>query len=174
MAHWIVQANAAAWHQRAGQDVREWCVKRYRDRITPGDDLALWLTGGVGLAGVGRFTGVPYRWVDGTWHAPVDLVPLGTPVGRAELLSDPDFARSAILRMPGGANPFPVTDREWEAIRRRVPAARPPGRAADRSALHATGDEVEFPVALEEQEQREDRDDRQQRTGDHERVQRGL
>ncbi|GAB7051551.1 EVE domain-containing protein [Catenuloplanes indicus] len=120
MAHWLVQANVAAWRERADREVREWCVKRYRDRVTPGDDVVLWLTGGVGVVAVGRVTGVPYRWGDGSWHAPVEFSRrfFDAPVSRAELKGDPDFAGSAILRMPGAANPFPVTDREWQAIRK--------------------------------------------------------
>ena len=120
MAHWIVQASAAAWRDRTAGEVREWCVKRYRDRITPGDDLGLWLTTGIGLVATGRVTGLPYRWPDGTWHAPVTLVPLAGPVSRAELLADEDFAGSAILRMPGAANPFPVTTPEWRALQRHL------------------------------------------------------
>ncbi|MDP9795197.1 hypothetical protein J2S43_003709 [Catenuloplanes nepalensis] len=118
MAHWLVQANAAAWREREDREVREWCVKRYRDRVAAGDDIGLWLTGGVGLVAIGRVTGPPYRWADGSWHAPVEFARhfFDDPVSRAELLADPGFAGSAILRMPGAANPFPITDGEWRAL----------------------------------------------------------
>ena len=120
MAHWLVQANAAAWRDRADREVREWCVKRYRDRVTPGDDIALWLTGGIGVVATGRVTGPPYQWPDGSWHAPVDLPHrfFDAPVSRAVLKEDPAFAGSAILRMPGAANPFPLTEGEWQALQK--------------------------------------------------------
>jgi 5-methylcytosine-specific restriction enzyme A len=39
---------------------------------------------------------------------------------RSVLAADPNFADAAIIRMPGGGNPFPVTDPQWQAITSRV------------------------------------------------------
>jgi hypothetical protein len=47
---------------------------------------------------------------------------LGSPIPRADLKADPGFARSLILRMPGGGNPFPVTPEEWLALHSHIAA----------------------------------------------------
>lgn len=38
------------------------------------------------------------------------------PVPLSVLKADPRIAKSLFLRMPGGHNPFPVTDTEWSAL----------------------------------------------------------
>jgi hypothetical protein len=42
--------------------------------------------------------------------------PLEQPVPLSVLKDDPRIAKSLFLRMPGGHNPFPVTDTEWSAL----------------------------------------------------------
>jgi hypothetical protein len=47
MAHWLVQGNPAKWRAHDffadGNQLESWSITRYRDRIQPGDDVALWL-----------------------------------------------------------------------------------------------------------------------------------
>ncbi|MFI5842148.1 hypothetical protein ACIA8K_20785 [Catenuloplanes sp. NPDC051500] len=116
MAHWIFQSKPGT-----GLDPRR-CVKRYRSRIAAGDDIAFWQTGGVGLVGLGAIAGPPELDAEAGWTAPITLLRVfpEAPVPRAALLADPDFADSAILRMPGAASPFPVTGTEWAAILRHT------------------------------------------------------
>lgn len=109
---WLLQYNPA--HDRPG---RTWPIRRYRDRITPGDEVALWASGrNGGVVGFGIVTDVH----DGL----VDLEPVRTfPAIRRNLLkADPRFADALILRMPGGGNPFPLGGAQWQAIVDRAPA----------------------------------------------------
>jgi hypothetical protein len=49
-----------------------------------------------------------------------DGQPLGRPVLKPTLKADPRFAHAQILRNPRQANPFRVSDEEWEAISSRI------------------------------------------------------
>ena len=145
MAHWLLQCNPAHWRVReffdAGRTSTVWTVRRHRDRIAPGDDVGIWLSGRAGgVVAVGRVTGAPYYgeaapadekfWAGGhgrekeRWLMPVhfDRVFLDTPITRDELKADERFAGSLIIRMPRGSNPFPVEAAEWPAVAERVPA----------------------------------------------------
>ena len=144
MAHWLLQGNPAHWRIRDffmdGRTSTVWTVRRHRDRIARGDDVALWLSGTAGgVVAVGRVTGEPYHGVAapadekywaGThgrdrerWLVPVrfDRHFLDEPISRETLKADPRFAGALILRVPRGANPFPVEPAEWPAIAERVP-----------------------------------------------------
>lgn len=66
---------------------------------------------------------------------------------RAELTGAPEFVGASIIRMPGGGNPFPVSEAQWQAVesrRSRAAAGAPPasatrddpGRAAGRQPSH--------------------------------------
>jgi hypothetical protein len=116
VAHWIFQSRPGT-----GLDARR-CVKRHRSRLAPGDDVALWQTAGVGIVALGEIAGPPELDDESGWTAPITLLRTfsDAPVPRAALLADPDFAGSAILRMPGAASPFPVTDAEWAAVLRHT------------------------------------------------------
>jgi hypothetical protein len=52
MAHWLVQGNPAKWRAydffADGNQLESWSITRYRDRIQPGDGVALWLPGRMG------------------------------------------------------------------------------------------------------------------------------
>ena len=37
------------------------------------------------------------------------------------LVADPRFAGAAIIRMPGGGNPFPLTEAQWQALQSHLP-----------------------------------------------------
>jgi len=109
---WLLQYNPA--HEQPGD---HWPIRRYRDRITVGDEVALWASGpGGGVTGLGQVTAKS-----------ANTVQIGNvrtfPVIRRELLRDePRFANALILRMPGGGNPFPLDAAQWQAVADHVPA----------------------------------------------------
>jgi len=108
---WLLQYNPA--HERDNH----WPIRRYRDRIGPGDEVALWASGhDGGVTGLGQV-------VANTGGA-VEIENVRTfPVIRREVLKeDPRFANALIVRMPGGGNPFPLDPGQWQAISERVPA----------------------------------------------------
>jgi predicted RNA-binding protein with PUA-like domain len=45
---------------------------------------------------------------------------LNRPVLKSTLKADPRFADAQILKIPRAANPFPVSDEEWDAICSRI------------------------------------------------------
>lgn len=49
---------------------------------------------------------------------------LDSPILSEELAKDTRFVNALILRMPGGRNPFPLTEEEWHAIISRRPGRR--------------------------------------------------
>jgi len=109
---WLLQYNPA--HEQPGD---HWPIRRYRDRISVGDEVALWASGpGGGVSGLGQV-------VAKTGHA-VEIGNVRTfPVIRRDVLrGDPRFATALILRMPGGGNPFPLDADQWQAIAGHVPA----------------------------------------------------
>jgi predicted RNA-binding protein with PUA-like domain len=150
MARWILQCNLERYRLRDalrdGFDVKSWTVARYLKDIAPGDEVAMWLSGpGGGICVLGEVTSSAQRspeepdpyWVDPaeasnvSWHIGIRLAePLAEPIPRHVLVADPDFADAAIIRMPGGGNPFPVTDPQWQAI---VTRAASPARRRTRS-----------------------------------------
>jgi 5-methylcytosine-specific restriction enzyme A len=142
LAHWILQCNPERYRLgdalRDGFEIRSWTVSRYLREIAPSDEIAIWVAGSDGGVRVlGEVTSPaeqsaddpdPY-WVDPaesddvSWRVGVRLgEPLPEPIPRSMLAADPDFADAAIIRMPGGGNPFPVTDRQWQAIVSHTPA----------------------------------------------------
>jgi hypothetical protein len=109
---WLLQYNPA--HE---QHDAHWPIRRYRDRVAPGDEVALWASGhDGGVTGLGQ--------VVATTGGAVEIGNVRTfPVIRRETLKeDPRFAGALILRMPGGGNPFPLEPEQWRAITERVPA----------------------------------------------------
>lgn len=118
MARWLLQHNPARG-ACAGADGGDWVIRRYHERVTVGDDVALWLSGrDGGVIAIGAITGIPRRGVIGvsvTRSFPAEPIP------RAVLAADPRFRDALIIRMPAGGNPFPLTDAQWHAITDHAP-----------------------------------------------------
>jgi len=141
MAYWILQGNPEIYDTygalQAGT-IDTWRIARHLHDISPGDEFALWISGpGGGVSALGIVTEPPKRNTDPDrfWADPADGVKpawrvgirinrrLGSPIPRADLQADPRFAKSMILRMPGGGNPFQVTPDEWLVLQSRIAAA---------------------------------------------------
>jgi predicted RNA-binding protein with PUA-like domain len=142
MTYWILQANPARYRVAEAladaSSIRTWTVARYRRAIVPGDRFALWVSGARGgvyalgsvTAGAYFIPGDDRYWVNPAeaerpaWRVGIRIEEvLPTPILRAELAEDPAFAGASIIRMPGGGNPFPVTEPQWQAIESRRPGA---------------------------------------------------
>jgi hypothetical protein len=144
MAYWILQAKPEVYDALAAlgdaDSLDRWRIARYRDDIAPGDEFALWISGresGVYAFGVVTGPVVCDRDPDPFWQDPAEGSRLDWRVGikiqerlehpilRNDRRADPGFADAAILRMPGGGNPFPVTAAEWQILQsHRAPGAR--------------------------------------------------
>jgi predicted RNA-binding protein with PUA-like domain len=147
MAYWLLQCNESHWRIRDfftdGRTGTVWHIRQHWKRMSPGDGVAVWLSGkDGGVAAVGQVAGEPYQgtpeaadeqyWavdhrVKGErWLVPVEFSAHfpGHPIRRDVLEADPRFAHALILRMAGGRNPYPLEEGEWAAITERVP---PPG-----------------------------------------------
>lgn len=154
MAYWILQANPKSYRifdaLRDAAAIRTWTVARHRKDITTGDEFALWASGPKsGVYAFGVVTGSaeftpddpdPY-WtepVDATepvWHVGIKVTDvLEYPIPRREIAADPALADSAIIKMAGGGNPFPLDDLQWRAILAHQPGT--PGLKA-RAAVAA-------------------------------------
>ncbi|MBL7258417.1 EVE domain-containing protein [Paractinoplanes lichenicola] len=115
MAHWLLQHNPARGACGSG----DWTVRRYRELITAGDDVALWHSGpGGGVAAVGTIVDAPHDSVIGV-HFTREFA--SRPIPRETLKNDQRFSDALILRMAGGSNPFPLTPAQWQAIVERIP-----------------------------------------------------
>jgi hypothetical protein len=117
---WLLQYNPA--HEQPGT---RWPVRRYRDRIAAGDEVALWASGPEGgVTGFGQVGPLGGSEVGPAKGMTIEIENVRTfPVVRRDLLrEDPRFADALILRMPGGGNPFPLEPAQWQAIVERAPA----------------------------------------------------
>jgi EVE domain len=152
MAYWILQAKPEVYDALAAlgdaDSLDRWRIARHRDDIAPGDEFALWISGresGVYAFGVVTGPVVCDRDPDPFWQDPAEGSGLDWRVGikiqerpehpilRNDRRADPGFADAAILRMPGGGNPFPVTAAEWQILQsHRAPGASD-GRAPSTS-----------------------------------------
>ena len=150
MSRWILQCNLDRYRlldaMRDGFDVPSWTVAQHFKDMSPGDQVAIWISGPTGgVCAFGEITrGAQYSidepdpyWVDPpiegepAWNVGIQLdEPLPNLIPKSALMADPDFAKALIVRMPGGKNPFPVTDREWQAIVSRISS---PDRRRSRS-----------------------------------------
>ena len=137
MAYWILQANPDVYRifdaLEDAEAIRTWTVAHHRQVIAPGDEFALWASGPKG--GVCAFGVVtePAQFkpddLDPYWEGPAErnepewLIGIKVtdqikpPIPRSEIAADPALASMPIIRMPGGGNPFPVNEAQWQAIR---------------------------------------------------------
>jgi hypothetical protein len=164
MAHWLLQCNPVKWRIfdffAAGHELTSWDVKLNLDDIVVGDDICIWLTGRPGgVVALGRVTAEPVQLTEGEdddayWSDPADADPTGwslpialsrtflhDPVPRVLLARDSRFSDSLILRMPGGRNPFPLTDPQWTAVLDHASGHRD-GRIIDTSWQLHPGDTI--------------------------------
>ena len=125
MTYWILQGNPKIYDTSGALDagtIDRWRVKRYLNRISRGDEFALWVSGpGGGVVAMGAVTEPPEHdtdpdpfWVDSddgakpAWRIGIRISrQLTTPVQRTELQADPGFAGSAIIRMAGTTSAAP-------------------------------------------------------------------
>lgn len=133
--YWLLQCNPAvwdvwAWWQDNTMELDRWTVAIHHQDLRPGDRFAFWISGAAaGVYGLGEITSAVHRATnfDSYWKeqppSEADVVDLrfdrylfDAPITKERLQSDPDFARARILRMPGGANPFPLTPAEWHVL----------------------------------------------------------
>jgi hypothetical protein len=159
MAYWILQGKPETYDTSGALDagiIDRWRVRRNLSRISPGDEFALWVSGpGGGVVALGTVTESPEHdtdpdpfWVDSAegaelaWRIGIRISrQLTTPVQRTALLADPRFARSAIIRMLGGGNPFPVTPDEWLALQSHI-AHSQTGSLPDGPSQSATPEDI--------------------------------
>jgi predicted RNA-binding protein with PUA-like domain len=136
VAYWILQANPGIYRVfdalGDAEAIRTWTVAHHRQVIAPGDEFALWASGAKsGIYAFGLVT-EPAEFrpddPDPYWEGPVEenepewLIGLRVtdvlerPIPRNEIAADPALAGMLIIRMPGGGNPFPVDEAQWQAI----------------------------------------------------------
>jgi hypothetical protein len=136
MEYWVLQASPKLYRvidalANPGA-IREWIVARYFNRIAVGDEFAFWVSGS--QSGVYAFgvvtepTELKVAEPDPYWMGPDDGSPehligieitdrlLPHYIPRSKIKADPALANSLIIRMPGGGNPFPLNDVQWQAI----------------------------------------------------------
>jgi hypothetical protein len=137
MTHWLLQCN----HDRYDTNNLDWLTrwsffkKGLAAKLHPGDQVVIWLSGkAAGVYATAEVAeGEPYEDQTDTgfkraedigrlfWSVHLlDGQPLGRPVLKPTLKADPRFAHAQILRNPRQANPFRVSDEEWEAISSRI------------------------------------------------------
>lgn len=137
---WLLQANAKkwdiwSWWEDQHEDLGSWTIAIHTKDVRRNDDFALWISGPqAGVYAIGKLRSGyygPIRVGGGYWIDPppgdvygVDVEAthylFDHPILKSDLASDPDFAQSLVLRMPGTANPIPLESAEWQAIKRRI------------------------------------------------------
>jgi predicted RNA-binding protein with PUA-like domain len=137
VAYWILQANPDVYRifdaLEDAEAIRTWTVAHHRQVVVPGDEFALWASGPKGgVCAIGVVT-EPAQFrpddLDPYWEGPAErnepewLIGIKVtdqikpPIPRGEIAADPALASMPIIRMPGGGNPFPVNEAQWQAIR---------------------------------------------------------
>ncbi len=131
-AHWLFQAVPEYW-DLADNLTRTWSVGEedtwkvtaHRDRMQPGDQVALWTAGQqAAVLALAELTGRPFEdasaeWEQSDarrWHVPLRLTRvLDEPITRDELRADPVLQDLTVLRAPQGTN-FVVSRRAMGGI----------------------------------------------------------
>ncbi len=131
--HWLFQAVPDKWDLVANLrtwgigEEDTWTATRYRDRMRPGDLVALWSGGpNAGVYALAELTGVPYQdvapeWKGGpdteqSWGVPLRLTRvLETPVLRLELQQHPVLQHVPVLHFAQATN-FDLIQEQWTAL----------------------------------------------------------
>ena len=142
VACWVLKANPKIYDLRAalehGEEINGWTLhKTYRVQLmAPAQRCLLWLSGpdSPGVYAIGKITdfaeedgqgGGPY-WRDipkANRMVPVisiSVVGLGTPIARAELISDRRFADAEVIKMAAGSNPSYLNEAQLAAVKQRL------------------------------------------------------
>jgi hypothetical protein len=126
VACWVLKTSrppaeiAPGWRPGTEQELARCVRPSYRlDLMDAGQPCLLWLSGRrqPGVHALGLLAGPP----DVDAVVPVRLTLLAEPVGRAELLADPDARDAEVLRMPAGSNPSWLSRAQFAAVLARVP-----------------------------------------------------
>lgn len=165
--HWLLVSNPTkvwdvwGWWLAGNRNFDGWTVSKHWSDIAPGDDVALWISGknaGVYAVGTAASGAEPYTpdpddpfWIDPPDPSKTRYVRVNisrylfdAPIFREDLKQNPAFAGAFILRMPNGGNPSPLTDAEWDVVRRTANKANRSENSTDVSVLESPiGDEVE-------------------------------
>lgn len=139
MTHWLLQCNPDRYDTDHPDWLAYWGMARedLAAKLHPGDQVVIWKIGKTaGVYATAKVAeGEPYETEiepdAGFKHAEdigkrvwrVDLENgrrLNRPVLKSTLKADPRFADAQILKIPKAANPFPVSDEEWDAICSRI------------------------------------------------------
>lgn len=137
---WLLQCNPDKFDVFGMLDEGDvpkcWSVSRYLDDIRAGDRVVFWISGeAAGVYALGEVVGSPEPGVVDAYHVgddspawdtfvPIDLMVdlWDTPILRRDLKSDPRFAEESIIKVPGAANPHPLSAKGFQAILERITA----------------------------------------------------
>ena len=123
MNYWLWQANPAIYDLTKEIELGrtdDWELNQHRAKVTQGDCVIFWQSGKqAGIYGLGKL-----RDKVGEDRINIDCVEqFESPISKQTLLADPVLSTLLVLRAPFSANPFSVTESQWEALRAmRVPA----------------------------------------------------
>jgi len=137
MTHWLLQCNPDRYDTVNPDWLTRWSFAHYglAAKLHPGDQVVIWKSGkAAGVYAIAEVAeGEPYEDQTDTgfkraedigrlfWTVDLqDGQPLGRPVLKSTLKADPRFAHALILKIPAKANPFPVGDKEWDAMCSRI------------------------------------------------------
>lgn len=130
----ILRHNPAKFDRNHPEFLTNWsfCSQAWADHLSPGDLVAVYSGGPIfELCAVAKVADAEaYEVIIGpdsgfspsqvgqrNWVRKLEADRrLEHPVPRSVLKHDPRIRKSLFLRMPGGHNPFPVTDTEWSAL----------------------------------------------------------
>ena len=121
--YWLVQANPKIWNLEDNLtrwkigEVEDWTLSRYRNRVTPGDRVAIWQAGPKsGLYALGTINAKPHKRDNGELAIDIRLdKKLGAYVPRDVVRNTPGLEALQVVRSPQGTN-FTVTPEEWTHI----------------------------------------------------------
>jgi len=165
MNHWLLQVNPRVWDIdgffSAGHDLDSFLVSNFLNEIRANDQFVLWLAGkDSGVIGQGRVLGPPIEgsgdasdefWIressSQAWSIPIEVTDLfrDDPLSRHVFQHDSVLQETTIIRAPQSANPFRLSDDQWDRIMQLLEADilngaswdLRPGDRIKRTELHA-------------------------------------